>query len=67
MFYSVIFFSGASALHLAIAYDNMDVVKSMVEAGANINQRATGKLQGHLQISRIFSSSPLFQQKMAAK
>ncbi|XP_023240167.1 transient receptor potential cation channel subfamily V member 6-like [Centruroides sculpturatus] len=34
---------GASALHLAIAYHNTDIVKQVVECGANVNQRATGR------------------------
>ncbi|KAK5644509.1 hypothetical protein RI129_005809 [Pyrocoelia pectoralis] len=33
---------GASALHLAIAYTNNELVQDLVEAGANVNQRATG-------------------------
>ncbi|KAF5276287.1 hypothetical protein FQA39_LY06636 [Lamprigera yunnana] len=33
---------GASALHLAIAYSNNELVQDLVEAGANVNQRATG-------------------------
>ncbi|KAF5290002.1 hypothetical protein FQR65_LT11668 [Abscondita terminalis] len=33
---------GASALHLAIAYNNNELVQDLVEAGANVNQRATG-------------------------
>lgn len=35
-------FIGASALHLAIAYNNWDMVKLLVESGAIINQRAIG-------------------------
>lgn len=34
---------GASALHLAIAYTNNEVVADLVDAGANINQRAIGR------------------------
>lgn len=34
---------GASALHLAIAYSNNELVADLIEAGANVNQRATGK------------------------
>lgn len=34
---------GASALHLAIAYSNNELVIDLVEAGANINQRAIGR------------------------
>lgn len=34
---------GASALHLAIAYSNNEVVADLVDAGANINQRAIGR------------------------
>ncbi|ERL85467.1 hypothetical protein D910_02886 [Dendroctonus ponderosae] len=34
---------GASALHLAIAYSNNELVQDLVEAGANVNQRAIGK------------------------
>lgn len=33
---------GASALHLAIAYNNNELVQDLVEAGTNVNQRATG-------------------------
>lgn len=33
---------GASALHLAIAYSNNELVQDLVDAGANINQRAVG-------------------------
>ncbi|XP_012535675.1 uncharacterized protein LOC105836286 [Monomorium pharaonis] len=33
---------GASALHLAIAYDNNELVQDLVEAGAIISQRAIG-------------------------
>jgi hypothetical protein len=33
---------GASALHLAIAYANNELVQDLVEAGANISQRAIG-------------------------
>uniref|UniRef100_A0A6P7GQ50 Transient receptor potential cation channel subfamily V member 6 n=1 Tax=Diabrotica virgifera virgifera TaxID=50390 RepID=A0A6P7GQ50_DIAVI len=33
---------GASALHLAIAYNNNELVQDLVEAGANVNQRAEG-------------------------
>ncbi|EEB19644.1 conserved hypothetical protein [Pediculus humanus corporis] len=33
---------GASALHLAIAYNNNELVEDLVDAGANINQRAVG-------------------------
>lgn len=35
---------GASALHLAIAYNNNELVQDLVEAGANVNQRAIGKM-----------------------
>lgn len=34
---------GASALHLAIAYSNNELVADLVDAGANINQRAIGR------------------------
>ncbi|XP_053594306.1 uncharacterized protein LOC103575567 [Microplitis demolitor] len=33
---------GASALHLAIAYNNNELVQDLVEAGANVSQRAIG-------------------------
>lgn len=33
---------GASALHLAIAYSNNELVQDLIEAGADVNQRATG-------------------------
>lgn len=35
--------TGASALHLAIAYTNNELVNILVSCGANINQRAIGK------------------------
>ncbi|XP_057371293.1 uncharacterized protein LOC130692234 [Daphnia carinata] len=35
-------FRGASALHLAIAYDSLEVIKLLVEAGAIVDQRAVG-------------------------
>lgn len=34
---------GASALHLAIAYSNNELVNDLIDAGADINQRATGR------------------------
>lgn len=34
--------TGASALHLAIAYSNNELVQDLVEAGAKVNQKATG-------------------------
>lgn len=34
---------GASALHLSIAYNNNDLIQDLVDAGANICQRAIGK------------------------
>lgn len=34
---------GASALHLSIAYNNNDLIQDLVDAGANIFQRAIGK------------------------
>lgn len=34
---------GASALHLAIAYSNNGLVADLIEAGADVNQRAIGK------------------------
>ncbi|XP_077283026.1 transient receptor potential cation channel subfamily V iav isoform X2 [Arctopsyche grandis] len=33
---------GASSLHLAIAYSNNELVQDLVEAGANVSQRAIG-------------------------
>lgn len=33
---------GASALHLAIAYSNNELVQDLIEAGADVNQRAIG-------------------------
>lgn len=36
---------GASSLHLAIAYSNNELVQDLVEAGADVNQRAIGKIQ----------------------
>lgn len=34
---------GASALHLAIAYSNNELVSDLIDAGANIHQRAIGR------------------------
>ena len=34
--------TGESALHIAIVYGEFEMVKQLVESGANINQRATG-------------------------
>jgi transient receptor potential cation channel subfamily V protein 6 len=34
---------GASALHLAIAYSNNELVNDLIDAGANVNQRAIGR------------------------
>lgn len=34
---------GGSALHLAIAYSNNSLVADLIEAGADVNQRAIGK------------------------
>lgn len=38
-------FRGASALHLAIAYDSLEVIKLLAEAGAMVDQRAVGNRQ----------------------
>lgn len=38
----MLYFVGASALHLAIAYNNNELVQDLIEAGANVNQRAIG-------------------------
>jgi ankyrin repeat protein len=45
--YNLCFFlsSGASALHLAIAYNNNELVQDLVEAGAIVSQRAIGMRQ----------------------
>ncbi|XP_064606487.1 transient receptor potential cation channel subfamily V member 5-like isoform X2 [Liolophura sinensis] len=34
---------GESCLHIAIVYGNFELVKRLVECGANVNQRATGQ------------------------
>ena len=34
---------GESALHLAIVYGDLEMVKYLVENGAHVNQRATGR------------------------
>jgi transient receptor potential cation channel subfamily V member 6 len=34
---------GASALHLAIAYSNNELVNDLMDAGADVNQRAIGR------------------------
>lgn len=44
---------GASALHLAIAYSNNGVVADLIEAGADVNQRAIGKVYCRTKL-RIF-------------
>lgn len=42
---------GASALHLAIAYSNNELVRDLIEAGADVSQRAIGKgIQAKIQI-----------------
>ena len=38
----MVFLLGESALHIAIVYGEFDMVKRLVESGANVNQRATG-------------------------
>ena len=38
-----ILFLGESALHLAIVYGDFEMVRLLVEDGANVNQRATGR------------------------
>lgn len=40
---------GASSLHLAIAYSNNELVQDLVEAGANVSQRAIGKYYIYIQ------------------
>lgn len=47
----LIIYLGASALHLAIAYNNLELIKLLVEAGAAIDQRAVGKLYFKTEIS----------------
>lgn len=41
---------GASALHLAIAYNNNELVRDLIDAGADVQQRATGKCEPELYI-----------------
>lgn len=36
-------FSGESCLHIAIVYGNFELVKRLVECGADVNQRASGQ------------------------
>ena len=36
-------FSGESALHFAVVHEDLESVKLIVEKGANVNQRATGR------------------------
>ena len=36
-------FVGESALHFAIVYGDFDMVRLLVECGANVNLRATGR------------------------
>ena len=40
--YKNVLLLGASALHLAIAYNNNELVQDLIEAGAVVNQRAIG-------------------------
>ena len=48
---------GAGALHLAIAYANNELVQDLVEAGANVNQRAIGNLKStYILMERLLSS-----------
>ena len=44
---------GASALHLAIAYNNLELIKLLVEAGAGIDQRAVGLLSNSFLITHF--------------
>lgn len=37
------YYSGESALHLAIVYGDFEMVRLLVENGANVCQRATGR------------------------
>ena len=39
---TIVFVLGESALHIAIVYGEFDMVKRLMESGANVNQRATG-------------------------
>lgn len=43
---------GASALHLAIAYSNNELVADLIEAGADVNQRATGEQNKYIFIEK---------------
>lgn len=36
-------FSGESALHIAVMLDDLDIVQLLVQNGASVNQRATGR------------------------
>ena len=36
-------FTGESALHIAIVFGNLAAVKLLIEKGADVNQRATGR------------------------
>ena len=40
--YKIVYFSGESALHLAIVYGDLEMVKLLVENGADVNQPANG-------------------------
>lgn len=35
--------TGESALHFAVVHEDLESVKLLVEKGANVNQRATGR------------------------
>ena len=39
----VFLYTGESALHIAIVYGDFEMVRLLVENGANVNQRATGR------------------------
>ncbi|XP_015371179.1 PREDICTED: transient receptor potential cation channel subfamily V member 6 [Diuraphis noxia] len=49
---------GASALHLSIAYNNNDLIQDLVDAGANICQRAIVRLS--LEIKAVHSATSMF-------
>ena len=53
---------GASALHLAIAYHNNDLVNLLLKCGTDHNQRAIGESTCSSNVQRITSTGPMVSQ-----
>ena len=58
LIYSFPFITGASSLHLAIAYHNNELVTILIKCGANIHQRAIGKWTTNFCIKITFIYTP---------